>query len=53
MIAFATVYLVMGIGFSEMGNIGHQRRYNKPMSPWLYTAGVFFWPLMLAYGRMR
>ncbi len=50
-LTFGLVYLVVGIGFSEMANLGHKRRYKKPISPWLYLTGVFFWPFMLAYRR--
>ena len=51
--AVIAVYLTMGVMFSEMANIGHERRYNRPLSFPLYTAGVFFWPAMLAYRRVR
>ncbi len=52
-IAVIAVYLTMGVMFSEMANIGHKRRYGASLSPLLYTAGVVFWPAMLAYRRVR
>ncbi len=53
MTAAIAVYLTMGVMISEMVSIGHKRRYGVPLSFLLYGAGVFFWPAMLAYRRVR
>jgi hypothetical protein len=48
---YVTLYLLAGIGLTEIGAYGYRKRGRK-MGWWLYLIGVFGWPA-IAYLMIR
>jgi hypothetical protein len=48
------IYVLLGIGYSEMANMGHSLLYGSPLPFWIYILGVFFWlPMMIIGGTTK
>jgi hypothetical protein len=45
MALYVALYLLLGIGLTEIGICGYRRRGRK-MGWWLYLIGVFLWPVL-------